>query len=154
MRERRRVDRATEWGNGCVDPAAAVEKPRGLIIESWCNKLSVEKWRKGYSKWVEEGSTKKLPKAKKKRCASQLEGNDMGVPARGCLAVVVCAAALGVYLNSLGCGFVFDDISAIKDNRDLRPHTPLKNVFFNDFWGTPMHKVSSCFSYLYLYQLL
>ncbi|XP_014223794.1 transmembrane and TPR repeat-containing protein CG4050 [Trichogramma pretiosum] len=71
----------------------------------------------------------------------------MGVPARGCLAVAVCAAALGVYLNSLGCGFVFDDISAIKENRDLRSHTPLKNVFFNDFWGTPMHKEQSHKSY-------
>lgn len=45
------------------------------------------------------------------------------------------------YYNSLNCGFVFDDISAIKENRDLRPHSPLKNIFFNDFWGTPMHKV-------------
>lgn len=65
----------------------------------------------------------------------------MGVPARGALAALVALAGFGVYLNSLTCGFVFDDISAIKDNRDLRPHTPLKNVFFNDFWGTPMHKV-------------
>lgn len=65
----------------------------------------------------------------------------MGVPARGVLAAVVAISAFAVYLNSLNCGFVFDDISAIKDNRDLRPHTPLKNVFYNDFWGTPMHKV-------------
>jgi len=65
----------------------------------------------------------------------------MGVPARGALAAIVAVTALAVYFNSLSCGFVFDDISAIKDNRDLRPHTPLKNVFYNDFWGTPMHKV-------------
>ncbi|XP_001601753.2 protein O-mannosyl-transferase Tmtc3 [Nasonia vitripennis] len=71
----------------------------------------------------------------------------MGVPARGALAAVVAATAFACYLNSLGCGFVFDDISAIKDNRDLRPHTPLKNVFFNDFWGTPMHKEQSHKSY-------
>lgn len=37
---------------------------------------------------------------------------------------------------------VFDDVSAIRDNRDLRPQTPIKNLFFNDFWGTSMHKVS------------
>ncbi|XP_012149593.1 protein O-mannosyl-transferase Tmtc3 isoform X3 [Megachile rotundata] len=66
----------------------------------------------------------------------------MGVPARGALAAIVAISAFAVYLNSLNCGFVFDDISAIKDNRDLRPHTPLKNVFYNDFWGTPMHKVT------------
>ncbi|XP_046747903.1 protein O-mannosyl-transferase Tmtc3-like isoform X1 [Diprion similis] len=71
----------------------------------------------------------------------------MGVPARGALAAMVAIAAFTVYLNSLSCGFVFDDISAIKDNRDLRPHTPLKNVFYNDFWGTPMHKEQSHKSY-------
>lgn len=51
------------------------------------------------------------------------------------------------YYNALDCGFVFDDISAIKDNRDLRQHTPLKNVFLDDFWGTPMHKVSVLLRY-------
>ncbi|XP_053988593.1 protein O-mannosyl-transferase Tmtc3-like [Hylaeus volcanicus] len=71
----------------------------------------------------------------------------MGVPARGALAAIVAISAFAVYLNSLNCGFVFDDISAIKDNRDLRPHTPLKNVFYNDFWGTPMHKEQSHKSY-------
>lgn len=55
-------------------------------------------------------------------------------------ATVVLVSIL-CYYNSLNCGFVFDDISAIKENRDLRPHSPLKNIFFNDFWGTPMHKV-------------
>lgn len=70
----------------------------------------------------------------------------MGVPARGVLAAFVAAAAFAIYSNSLGCGFVFDDISAIKDNRDLRPHTPLRNVFYNDFWGTPMYKVLLLFN--------
>lgn len=60
---------------------------------------------------------------------------------------VVVLTSLTCYYNSLHCGFVFDDISAIKDNRDLRPHTPLKNLFFNDFWGTPMQKEQSHKSY-------
>ena len=51
------------------------------------------------------------------------------------LLVAVC------YHNSLPCGFVFDDMSAIRDNKDLRPETPVINLFWNDFWGTPMHKV-------------
>ena len=55
--------------------------------------------------------------------------------------LVVCTVALGAYWNALQCGFVFDDISAIKDNKDLRPHTPIVNLFYNDFWGTPMTKV-------------
>lgn len=46
------------------------------------------------------------------------------------------------YWNSLFCGFVFDDVSAILDNKDLHPSTPLKTLFQNDFWGTPMSEVS------------
>lgn len=56
--------------------------------------------------------------------------------------VVVVAVATAIYWNAIQCGFVFDDISAIKDNKDLRPHTPLSNLFFNDFWGTLMTKVN------------
>lgn len=56
--------------------------------------------------------------------------------------LVVVAVASAVYWNAVQCGFVFDDISAIKDNKDLRPHTPLSNLFFNDFWGTLMTKVT------------
>lgn len=57
------------------------------------------------------------------------------------LSAVIFLTCLLCYYNSYYCGFVFDDISAIKENRDLRPHTPISNIFFNDFWGTPMHKV-------------
>lgn len=57
----------------------------------------------------------------------------------GVLIVITCFAC---YYNSINCGFVFDDISAIKENKDLRPHSPWRNIFANDFWGTPMQKVS------------
>ncbi|CAH1799956.1 unnamed protein product [Owenia fusiformis] len=57
------------------------------------------------------------------------------------LAVTVC------YYNALECGFVFDDASAIKENKDLRPKTPISNLFWNDFWGTPMPKEKSHKSY-------
>ncbi|XP_050093554.1 protein O-mannosyl-transferase Tmtc3 [Anopheles aquasalis] len=62
----------------------------------------------------------------------------------GALIALVCVLC---YHNALNCGFVFDDISAIKENRDLRPHSSIKNVFLNDFWGTPMHKEQSHKSY-------
>lgn len=62
----------------------------------------------------------------------------------GALIALTCVLC---YHNSLNCGFVFDDISAIKENRDLRPHSSIKNVFLNDFWGTPMHKEQSHKSY-------
>lgn len=55
---------------------------------------------------------------------------------------VILTVTVGVcYLRALDCGFVFDDISAIVDNKDLRPKTPLFNLFLNDFWGTPMSMV-------------
>lgn len=59
------------------------------------------------------------------------------------LGAVIALTCMLCYYNSTQCDFVFDDISAIKENRDLRPHTPWKNLFLNDFWGTPMQKVSS-----------
>ncbi|XP_014663427.1 PREDICTED: transmembrane and TPR repeat-containing protein 3-like [Priapulus caudatus] len=61
--------------------------------------------------------------------------------------LVLITTALLCYYNSLGCGFVFDDVSAIKDNKDIRPSSPLSNLFFNDFWGTPMQKEESHKSY-------
>ncbi|XP_046581370.1 protein O-mannosyl-transferase TMTC3-like isoform X2 [Haliotis rubra] len=61
------------------------------------------------------------------------------------------AILLGVvsvcYFNSLSCGFVFDDVSAVVDNKDLRPRTPVSRLFWNDFWGTPMANERSHKSY-------
>uniref|UniRef100_A0A0K2UVT7 dolichyl-phosphate-mannose--protein mannosyltransferase n=1 Tax=Lepeophtheirus salmonis TaxID=72036 RepID=A0A0K2UVT7_LEPSM len=51
------------------------------------------------------------------------------------------------YWNGLFCDLVFDDVSAVRDNKDLRPSTPITNIFFNDFWGTPMSKEHSHKSY-------
>ncbi|XP_075165345.1 transmembrane O-mannosyltransferase targeting cadherins 3 [Haematobia irritans] len=59
---------------------------------------------------------------------------------------IVCLCLL-CYYNSTQCGLVFDDISAIRDNKDLRPTTPLRQIFLNDFWGTPMRKEHSHKSY-------
>lgn len=56
--------------------------------------------------------------------------------------LLLTGLVVGCYWNSLSCGFVFDDVSAILDNKDLRPNTPLRNLFLNDFWGTPMAEVS------------
>ena len=52
-----------------------------------------------------------------------------------------------VYSNSRHCDFVFDDVSAIKDNLDLRPTTPWVQLMYNDFWGTPMSAERSHKSY-------
>ena len=52
-----------------------------------------------------------------------------------------------VYSNARLCDFVFDDVSAIKDNRDLRSTTPWRDLMKNDFWGTPMNAERSHKSY-------
>ena len=65
------------------------------------------------------------------------------IPSAALLATV-CVVS---YANAPGCGFVFDDVSAVRDNRDLRPTTPIANVFLDDFWGTPMAKEQSHKSY-------
>ncbi|XP_040264538.1 protein O-mannosyl-transferase TMTC3 isoform X1 [Bufo bufo] len=62
------------------------------------------------------------------------------------IGVLSCVVVL-CYWNSLFCGFVFDDVSAILDNKDLHPATPLKKLFQNDFWGTPMSEERSHKSY-------
>lgn len=56
-------------------------------------------------------------------------------------ALIVAAVAGLVYLTTLPGDMVYDDIVAVKENRDVRSYTPLVNVFKNDFWGTPIHKV-------------
>ncbi|XP_048404960.1 protein O-mannosyl-transferase TMTC3 isoform X2 [Stegostoma tigrinum] len=61
--------------------------------------------------------------------------------------VLLTAVVAACYWNSTNCGFVFDDVSAILDNKDLHPSTPLKNLFHNDFWGTPMNEERSHKSY-------
>ncbi|KAI9547532.1 Protein O-mannosyl-transferase tmtc3 [Dissostichus eleginoides] len=61
--------------------------------------------------------------------------------------LLLTGLVVGCYWNSLSCGFVFDDVSAILDNKDLRPSTPIRNLFQNDFWGTPMSEERSHKSY-------
>lgn len=56
--------------------------------------------------------------------------------------LLVGFVSLLCYVNSFNCGFAFDDMSAIRDNKDLRPQTPLTQLFFNDFWGQGIQKVN------------
>ena len=60
----------------------------------------------------------------------------------------ICAAVAALlYLNSLDCGLVFDDIAAIKKNNDLRPSSSWLNLLYDDYWGQPMNYVHSHKSY-------
>ncbi|XP_047989833.1 protein O-mannosyl-transferase TMTC1-like [Leguminivora glycinivorella] len=59
---------------------------------------------------------------------------------------VVITAVLS-YINSLNGEFVHDDIPAVVMNPDVIGTNPLRKVFENDFWGTPMSDVNSHKSY-------
>lgn len=60
--------------------------------------------------------------------------------------MVVTTAVLS-YVNSLSGEFVHDDIPAIVTNGDVIGENALKQVFLNDFWGTPMADINSHKSY-------
>lgn len=57
------------------------------------------------------------------------------------------ALALILYLNTLDADFAYDDSRAIQKNQDLEPSTPLINIFYDDFWGTPLTHSGSHKSY-------
>lgn len=61
--------------------------------------------------------------------------------------LILTISVIGCYWNALFCEFVFDDASAIRENRDLRPETPWIDLIYNDFWGTPLSKEHSHKSY-------
>uniref|UniRef100_A0A669DPW2 dolichyl-phosphate-mannose--protein mannosyltransferase n=1 Tax=Oreochromis niloticus TaxID=8128 RepID=A0A669DPW2_ORENI len=61
--------------------------------------------------------------------------------------VTVALVALLCFINSYDGEFVFDDSEAIVNNKDLRPATPLNNIWSNDFWGTNLSSNSSHKSY-------
>ncbi|KRZ37540.1 Transmembrane and TPR repeat-containing protein 2 [Trichinella pseudospiralis] len=65
-----------------------------------------------------------------------------------CFTCIACSMlAMLIRWNTLFADFVYDDIRAIKANMDLRPETPWKQLFTNDFWGTPLSHSGSHKSY-------
>ncbi|XP_075887213.1 protein O-mannosyl-transferase TMTC4 [Nelusetta ayraudi] len=59
----------------------------------------------------------------------------------------VALVSLLCFINSYDGEFVFDDSEAIVNNKDLRPTTPLSNIWHNDFWGSNLSSNSSHKSY-------
>ena len=61
---------------------------------------------------------------------------------------LLCAVlGAGVYLNSLEGEMVMDDSVAVVGNKDIRPNSTWTDVFFNDYWGTPIATEESHKSY-------
>uniref|UniRef100_A0A8C4QE13 dolichyl-phosphate-mannose--protein mannosyltransferase n=1 Tax=Eptatretus burgeri TaxID=7764 RepID=A0A8C4QE13_EPTBU len=61
--------------------------------------------------------------------------------------LVIALSAFTCFCNSYDGDFVFDDAEAIVGNKDLRPETPLIQLFKHDFWGSPLNLNSSHKSY-------
>ena len=59
-------------------------------------------------------------------------------------ALLCLLAAIAVYFNSLQCGLAYDDDSAIRQNKDLRPELrSWWDLLHHDFWGATLtHKDS------------
>ncbi|XP_078663623.1 protein O-mannosyl-transferase TMTC2-like [Branchiostoma floridae x Branchiostoma belcheri] len=55
--------------------------------------------------------------------------------------------ALVLYHNTWDADFAYDDSRAILKNQDLQQDTPLTDLFFDDFWGTPLTHSGSHKSY-------
>ncbi|KAL4232631.1 Protein O-mannosyl-transferase tmtc2 [Mactra antiquata] len=51
------------------------------------------------------------------------------------------------YINGLTGDFVHDDVYAIKKNADVLGKSDIVNVFYNDYWGLPVHMNESHKSY-------
>lgn len=60
---------------------------------------------------------------------------------------MVTATAVLSYVNSLSGDFVHDDIPAVVTNADVIGTNSLKQLFLDDFWGTPMEDANSHKSY-------
>ncbi|XP_076445785.1 protein O-mannosyl-transferase TMTC2-like [Babylonia areolata] len=61
--------------------------------------------------------------------------------------LVSAGLGLALYLNTLTADFAYDDSRAIVKNPDLLPETPLSNLLYDDFWGTPLTHSGSHKSY-------
>ncbi|XP_043927170.1 protein O-mannosyl-transferase TMTC4 [Protopterus annectens] len=61
--------------------------------------------------------------------------------------IVVGLLAFVCFANSYDGDFVFDDSEAIINNKDLRPETPLGDLWEHDFWGSKLSSNTSHKSY-------
>ena len=60
---------------------------------------------------------------------------------------VLIACVVGLYWNSCGAGYVWDDRAAIVGNQDVHGQSSVMDLFQNDFWGQDMKLVDSHKSY-------
>ncbi|XP_066954615.1 protein O-mannosyl-transferase TMTC2 [Macrobrachium rosenbergii] len=61
--------------------------------------------------------------------------------------ITSCVTAFFLYFNTLDAEFAYDDSRAIKTNPDVLPTTPLSQLLWDDFWGTPLTHSGSHKSY-------
>ena len=63
------------------------------------------------------------------------------------VAVACSVLSILLYLNTLDCGFCYDDRAVLVENQDILPSSSWSNLLKNDFWGKPIHLNTSHKSY-------
>lgn len=56
--------------------------------------------------------------------------------------LIIALIAFTCYVPSLRNDFVFDDLPAIVNNKDVRSNESIITIFYHDYWGTQINKVS------------
>ncbi|XP_041987805.1 protein O-mannosyl-transferase TMTC2 [Aricia agestis] len=91
-------------------------------------------------KIVNKGRAVREKGAEERRCRRPVTMDQWVTAASSLLAFLL-------YYNTLDAGFVYDDRRAILSNPDVIGHTPIRSLFKNDFWGTPLTDPGSHGSY-------
>lgn len=61
--------------------------------------------------------------------------------------LAVFALSVGLHVNTLANGFVYDDARGVVSNNDVIEKNPFSQLWINDFWGKPMSRYQSHKSY-------
>lgn len=61
------------------------------------------------------------------------------------ISAVVVITSFVLYVNSIFCGFVFDDFPAVVKNKDVLGDSSLSSLLWNDYWGMNMSLVIKTF---------
>jgi hypothetical protein len=106
----------------------------------------VGKWGKNKPYMEENNNCLTLPCRNKKQRQLKIGGvnyNSSSVWTYGLIGVLAAAC----FWNTLPGHLIHDDVVAIKSNADVKPTTPISQLFRNDFWGRPLSSAESHKSY-------
>ncbi|XP_076812940.1 protein O-mannosyl-transferase TMTC3-like [Clavelina lepadiformis] len=65
----------------------------------------------------------------------------------GLFCIIIFVSSFLLYINSCFCELVFDDVSAVQNNKDVLGETSISALLWNDYWGMSMANEASHKSY-------